>query len=110
MRCAGPVPSSIHFSLSEEQELIRRSAREFCEREILPHVRDWDREEDIDRALVQKLADVGYIAGWELDTVSYALVMEELGACRLVRARDCVGQRRTRRKDHREIRQRCCEH
>jgi hypothetical protein len=67
------------FSLTQEQELIRASAREFCEREIAPHVRDWDREEDLDRALVQKLADVGYLAGWELDTVSYALVMEELG-------------------------------
>jgi alkylation response protein AidB-like acyl-CoA dehydrogenase len=69
----------MHFSLSEEQELIRSSAREFCEQEIVPHVRDWDREEDIDRALVQKLAEVGYLAGWELDTVTYALVMEELG-------------------------------
>ncbi|MFL5944698.1 MAG: acyl-CoA dehydrogenase family protein [Gaiellaceae bacterium] len=69
----------MHFSLSEEQELIRSSARDFCDREIVPHVRDWDREEDIDRALVQKLADVGYLAGWELDTLSYALVMEELG-------------------------------
>jgi hypothetical protein len=67
------------FSLTQEQELIRASAREFCEREIVPHVRDWDREEDLDRGLVQKLADVGYLAGWELDTVSYALVMEELG-------------------------------
>jgi alkylation response protein AidB-like acyl-CoA dehydrogenase len=67
------------FSLTEEQELIRASAREFCEREIAPHVRVWDREEDIDRGLVQKLADVGYLSGWELDTVSYALVMEELG-------------------------------
>jgi alkylation response protein AidB-like acyl-CoA dehydrogenase len=67
------------FSLTQAQELIRASAREFCEHEIVPHVRDWDRGEDIDRALVQKLADVGYLAGWELDTVSYALVMEELG-------------------------------
>src|SRR5438034_1121252 len=67
------------FSLTQEQELIRASAREFCEREIAPHVRDWDREEDLDRALVQKLADLGYLAGWEFDTVSYALVMEELG-------------------------------
>ena len=67
------------FSLTQEQELIRASAREFCEREVAPHVRDWDRQEDLDRALVQKLADVGYLGGWELDTVSYALVMEELG-------------------------------
>jgi alkylation response protein AidB-like acyl-CoA dehydrogenase len=69
----------MEFSLSEEQELIRASAREFCEREILPRAREWDRDEDIDRALVQKLGDVGYLAGWELDTVSYSLVMEELG-------------------------------
>jgi alkylation response protein AidB-like acyl-CoA dehydrogenase len=67
------------FSLTEEQELIRASARDFCDREIVPHSRDWDREEDIDRGLVAKLADVGYLGGWELDTVSYALVMEELG-------------------------------
>src|ERR687887_409266 len=67
------------FSLTAEQELIRASAREFCDREIVPYVRDWDREEDIDRTLVQKLADVGYLAGWALDTISYTLVMEELG-------------------------------
>jgi alkylation response protein AidB-like acyl-CoA dehydrogenase len=67
------------FSLTHEQELIRASAREFCEREVLPHARDWDRIEDIDRALVAKLADVGYLGAWELDTISYALVMEELG-------------------------------
>jgi alkylation response protein AidB-like acyl-CoA dehydrogenase len=67
------------FSLTHEQELIRASAREFCEREVLPHARDWDRTEEIDRALVAKLADVGYLGAWELDTISYALVMEELG-------------------------------
>jgi alkylation response protein AidB-like acyl-CoA dehydrogenase len=67
------------FSLTHEQELIRASAREFCEREVLPHARDWDRDEDIDRGLVAKLADVGYLGAWELDTISYALVMEELG-------------------------------
>jgi hypothetical protein len=67
------------FSLSHEQELIRASAAEFCEREVVPHARGWDRDEDIDRALVGKLADVGYLGAWELDTISYALVMEELG-------------------------------
>ena len=67
------------FSLTQEQELIRAAARDFCDREVVPHVRDWDREEDIDRALVAKLAEVGYLGAWELDTISYALVMEELG-------------------------------
>jgi alkylation response protein AidB-like acyl-CoA dehydrogenase len=69
----------VDFALSHEQELIRESAREFCEREVVPHTREWDREEEIERGLVGRLADVGYLGAWELDTISYALVMEELG-------------------------------
>jgi alkylation response protein AidB-like acyl-CoA dehydrogenase len=75
------------LGLTSEQELIRASAREFAEREIAPHARDWDRAEEIDRSLVPKLADAGYLgAGWDedyggsgLDVLSYALVVEELG-------------------------------
>src|ERR671910_1112132 len=67
------------LTLTPEQELIRSSAREFVDREISPHVRDWDREETMDRAIVEKLAEIGFLAGWELDTISYTLVMEELG-------------------------------
>jgi alkylation response protein AidB-like acyl-CoA dehydrogenase len=75
------------FSLTPEQELIRDSAREFCEWEIVPHSRDWDRAEELDRELVPKLADAGYLGatiaeeygGMGLDTVSYCLLMEELG-------------------------------
>ena len=75
------------FSLTPEQELIRGSAREFCELEIVPHVRDWDRAEALDREIVVKLAAAGYLGatiaedygGMGLDTVSYCLLMEELG-------------------------------
>src|SRR5438034_1816834 len=75
------------FRLTPEQELIRASARELAEREITPNVRDWDRAELLDRALVDKLAAAGYLgAGWgeeyggaALGTLSYALVVEELG-------------------------------
>src|SRR6266536_4747577 len=75
------------FSLTAEQELVRASAREFCEREIAPHSRDWDRAEQLDRGLVPKLAAAGYLGatiaeehgGLGLDTVSYCLLMEELG-------------------------------
>jgi butyryl-CoA dehydrogenase len=69
----------VDLTLTSEQELIRSSAREFVDREIAPHVRDWDREETMDRGIVAKLAEVGFLAGWELDTVSYSLIMEELG-------------------------------
>ena len=77
----------MEFTLTPEQDLIRASAREFCDREVAPHVREWDRTEEIDRDLVQKLAEVGYLGaplpeeygGMGLDTVSYALIAEELG-------------------------------
>jgi alkylation response protein AidB-like acyl-CoA dehydrogenase len=75
------------LALSAEQELIRATAREFVEREIVPHARDWDRDEEMDRGIVASLAEVGYLGaalpeaygGMGLDTVSYSLVTEELG-------------------------------
>jgi alkylation response protein AidB-like acyl-CoA dehydrogenase len=75
------------LELTSEQELIRDAAREFAAREIEPHAREWDRAEETDRSLVAKLAEVGFLgAGWGeeyggsgLDTVSYCLVVEELG-------------------------------
>ena len=75
------------FALSDEQELIRATAREFCDREITPHAREWDRTERMDLGIVEKLASVGFLGcalpeeygGLGLDTISYCLVMEELG-------------------------------
>jgi butyryl-CoA dehydrogenase len=77
----------VDFTLSPEQELIRASAREFAEREIVPFAREWDRAEEMDEAIVAKLAEIGFLGatlpeehgGMALDTVSYCLVMEELG-------------------------------
>ena len=75
------------FALTEEQQLIRETARAFCDREIVPHAREWDRTERMDLGIVAKLADVGFLGcalpeehgGMGLDTMSYCLVMEELG-------------------------------
>ena len=75
------------FTLSDEQQLIRQTARTFCDAEIAPHAADWDRTETIDRGIVTKLAELGFLAaalpeehgGMGLDLVSYALVVEEIG-------------------------------
>ena len=75
------------FELSEEQQLIRETARSFCARELAPHTAEWDRNEAVDRAVVDKLAALGFLAaalpeehgGMGLDMVSYTLVVEELG-------------------------------
>ena len=73
--------------LTPEQELVRSSAREFCDREVAPFVRDWDRAERMDDAVIGKLGAVGYLGatiperygGMGLDTRTYTLVIEELG-------------------------------
>jgi alkylation response protein AidB-like acyl-CoA dehydrogenase len=75
------------LTLTPEQELIRETAREFVDREVVPHAREWDRDEEMDRGIVGRLAEVGYLGaalpeeygGMGLDTVSYCLVTEELG-------------------------------
>src|SRR5919106_4965495 len=67
------------FTLTPEQELVRETARAFVDAEVIPFARDWDRSEEMDRGIVAKLAEVGFLAAWELDTISYCLVMEELG-------------------------------
>jgi alkylation response protein AidB-like acyl-CoA dehydrogenase len=75
------------FQLSDEQQLIRQTAREFCDAEIAPFAAEWDRTETIDRSIVGKLAELGFLAaalpeehgGMGLDMVSYALVVEEIG-------------------------------
>ena len=75
------------FTLSDEQQLIRETARRFCDAEIAPYAAEWDRTETIDRGIVGKLANLGFLAaalpeahgGMGLDLVSYALVVEEIG-------------------------------
>jgi alkylation response protein AidB-like acyl-CoA dehydrogenase len=75
------------FELTPEQELIRASARELCDRELVPHARAWDEAEELPRALVGTLAEAGFLAaglpeevgGGGLDSVSYCLLCEELG-------------------------------
>jgi alkylation response protein AidB-like acyl-CoA dehydrogenase len=83
----GPPFFVMDFSLSDEQQLIKQSAREFLDREVAPFAREWDRSEDMDPAIVGKLAEIGFLGaslpaehgGMGLDTISYCLVMEELG-------------------------------
>jgi butyryl-CoA dehydrogenase len=75
------------FTLTPEHELVRDSSREFCAREIVPHAREWDRAEEMDRGIVAKLGAAGYLGamlpeaygGMGLDAVSYCVLMEELG-------------------------------
>jgi alkylation response protein AidB-like acyl-CoA dehydrogenase len=77
----------MNFDLSDEQRLIRETARDFADREIIPRARDNDRNERFDLDLVKKLGDMGYLGapvaeqygGRGLDYLGYGLVVEEIG-------------------------------
>src|ERR1044072_4957977 len=75
------------FDLSDEQQLIRDTAREFTDREIVARAKQNARDEHFDRELVGMLAAQGYLGamarreygGAGLDYVPSALVVEEIG-------------------------------
>ena len=75
------------FDLSDEQKLIRDTAREFTDKEIVPRARENDRNSHFDTELVRKMADQGYLGaivpreygGAGLDYLTYAIVVEEIG-------------------------------
>jgi alkylation response protein AidB-like acyl-CoA dehydrogenase len=74
------------FELTAEQELARRTAREFAEAEIAPVIARYDEAEEFPAELVAKLGTLGFLGalfpaeygGAGLDYVAYALVVEEL--------------------------------
>jgi alkylation response protein AidB-like acyl-CoA dehydrogenase len=74
------------FDLSEEEQLIYETVREFAEREVRPHAAEWDRAGEFPRELVPRLADLGLLGmtipsehgGSGMTMVSIALAIEAL--------------------------------
>ncbi len=74
------------YQFSEEQQQLRRSVREFAEREILPHVMEWDEVSHFPLETVKELGRLGLMGvifppeygGAGLGYVEYALAIEEL--------------------------------
>src|SRR6202044_1198219 len=82
------------FDLSDEQRLIRDTAREFTDKEIVLQSRENARNHHFDLDLVKKIADQGYLGaivpredgGAGLGYLDYGLVVEEIGrGCSSVR-------------------------
>ncbi len=77
----------MNLELSEEQSAVRDLAASFTDREIVPYAAEWDRVESVDRAIIGKLAKVGFLGltipeeygGSGGDHLAYCLVLEELG-------------------------------
>jgi alkylation response protein AidB-like acyl-CoA dehydrogenase len=75
------------FALTDEQRLMKETARDFTDKEIVDRARENDRNEHFDLELVSKIADQGYLGaivpreygGAGLDYLTYGLVVEEVG-------------------------------
>jgi glutaryl-CoA dehydrogenase (non-decarboxylating) len=74
------------FSFSEEQELLRKTVRQFVDKEIMPFIREWDERQYFEPKILKRLADLGLMGvcipeqygGSGMDYNSLAIVCEEL--------------------------------
>jgi alkylation response protein AidB-like acyl-CoA dehydrogenase len=76
----------VNYDLSDEQELVRATVREFAQTRVAPVAEELDREERFPYELVAELAELGLMGmpipeeygGAGADTLSYAIAIEEL--------------------------------
>src|ERR1700689_4724715 len=74
------------FSLTDEQQQLRRTVREFAEGEIAPHVMEWDEASLFPSEIIPKLAEIGLLGvifpeeygGAGMGYLEYVIVIEEL--------------------------------
>lgn len=74
------------FDLTDEQREVRRTVREFAEKEILPHVERYEAEERYPIELIEKLPAMGLLGpmipeqygGTFSDVMTYGIICEEI--------------------------------
>jgi alkylation response protein AidB-like acyl-CoA dehydrogenase len=72
--------------MTPEQQQIRELARDFAENELRPHAEEWDREAAFPRAVIDSLAELGFLGmllpeewdGLALGTADYLVALEEI--------------------------------
>ena len=77
---------SLDFQLNDEQQQLRKSVREFAEREILPNFMKWDEAGDFPLQTVKELGKLGLMgivfpaeySGADMGYVEYVTAIEEL--------------------------------
>lgn len=76
----------MNFDLTEEQNLIRETVRDFAEREVKPVAKELDEKAEFSYDLTRKMGELGLFGmylpekygGQGLDTLSYIIAVEEL--------------------------------
>lgn len=76
----------MNFDLSEEQEMIRNTVREFAEKELAPRVNEAEEKGEFPWEVIRKASNLGFLGatipqeygGAGLDSISAAILIEEL--------------------------------
>jgi alkylation response protein AidB-like acyl-CoA dehydrogenase len=80
--------STYPFTLTDEQEQLRKEIRDFATREVAPHVSEWDEHSTYPLAVVKEMGRMGLMGiifpmeygGSGMGYVDYVLAIEELSA------------------------------
>ena len=75
------------LSLNEDQRSFQELARDFLDKEVVPHRAEWDRVESVDTTIIPRLGEIGFFGltipeeygGLGGDYLTYCIGMEELG-------------------------------
>jgi alkylation response protein AidB-like acyl-CoA dehydrogenase len=78
----------MHFALTEEQQMIQQAAHDFAQQEIVPVAAEYDLSGKFPADTIARAGELGFMGvevpeqygGSGLDTICYALVMEEIAA------------------------------
>lgn len=76
----------MNFEFTEEQNMLRKTVRDFTDKEIMPYIADWDRTGQFDPRIIDKISELGLMGvcipeeygGSGMDYNSLAIVCEEL--------------------------------
>lgn len=74
------------FRLTPEQQMVRDMARDFVDKEVMPHAREWEEKGEIPRSITDKMSELGFMGaptpteygGAGMDYVSFMLLIEEV--------------------------------
>jgi glutaryl-CoA dehydrogenase (non-decarboxylating) len=78
----------VNFGLEAEHRMVQQMVRDFAQREVAPHIREWDRQQGMDPGILRRMGELGILGiciptrwgGQGMDYISLGLACEELEA------------------------------
>ena len=78
----------IEFELTEDHKALVQTVREFAQKEVAPHIKEWDEKKQFNNDVLKKMAALNLLGvcipeeygGAGFDYISLGLVCEELEA------------------------------